>query len=206
MADASEPQRAEQREPPWQRTFRFGPGQREDEERADGQRRDELGERRKLQTVIEEADDEHPDCGEEDRQPGCREVEELQRCEDDGETGDRARRDRRPAHRRRRRGVPAVVPRRHQGADCRRHAPNDDAPGNGGERRQDDGEQGECFFGCHVRVRRVPASASACRATRTACCPGCRCRLYPVLRIRRAAVAAADRASGGRWDSRPLAR
>ena len=69
VADAGKPDDGDERYAAAARGVRLGAGQREDEEGADGQRRDELGERRELQSIVEDADDEHGQRGGQDGRP-----------------------------------------------------------------------------------------------------------------------------------------
>ena len=162
---------------------RARPGQREDEERADGERGDELGQRRQLQAIVEDADDEHRQ-----RRPAAPAAHAVgqhrsrRRCHDHAEAEQRARRDRDPAHRRRRRAVPAIGARRHDGAD--RRAPR-------GERRAPSASEATSAISKRERRAESPsvegsgaltssAACRPCRAGRTASRRGCRRRSYPV--------------------------
>ena len=97
--------------------FGLDAGKREHEEGADRQRRHQLGERRKLQPVVEHADDEHRQRRRHQGRPRRDRRDDFRTRGDNQEAGHGANRDGNAAHRRRGRGVPAIGPRRDDGAD-----------------------------------------------------------------------------------------
>ena len=121
MAQAGKPDRADQRVAGGKGAVRLDASQRKHEEGADRERRDQLGDGRQLQPIVEETDREHRQAGEEDRQPLDDVGLEQRPRRADSKADDGCRRDRDATHRRRRRAVPAVGPRRDDGAvDCAR--------------------------------------------------------------------------------------
>ena len=91
VAEPREPHRADQRVGGRQRAVRLCPGEREDEKRADGERRHELGDRRQLQAIVVETDDEHRQRGQQHPRPRrARRCGGWTRQPDQDEAGDRA--------------------------------------------------------------------------------------------------------------------
>ena len=164
MADACEPDRGHQREQRRKRAIGLGTGQSKGQERADRQRCHQLGQRRELETIVEDADDEHGQGRQRNRIPVRRRRQEFRTRRDHRKPCDGARRNRQTSHRRRRGRVPAVGPRRDD-RTARLSKPSDhraarDAAGSGDNKHtREEHQHGDLTMAtrgaCQFRQRRL---------------------------------------------------
>ena len=208
VADARKPDDGDQRVSGRERSVDVGAGQREHQKRPDRQRRHELGDRRELQPVVENADDKHGKRADGTGIHSTGGPTRSARKTIAGKPDNRPGGNRHAAHRGCRRRMPAVGAGRDDRSACGAARRRTTAPPARLRRRRHDEHNRQ--DGQHSGLTACGACQRSGLLTRMhderPSAGECRRRLYPVRPTHRAAAAGVGRARAGKSDTRPSDR